>query len=201
MPSEIYKILNDAVDYTCLACGTYNCNSGICDRCRSIQYGSPEYVRSGLARRDRLLATLSPQQYAAYIANEQHETREKELRRIREREEDERRQARDRTAEAARLAVTLPLRARWEQQQKDELTARLRHIFKRVSIVVACVLLIAIAVCAIRLADLGAAALCSGVLGTLAAAGARFARSRRRPEAPVRPPASRSSYSRAPRSE
>jgi hypothetical protein len=200
MPSEIYKILNNAVDYTCLACGTYNCNSGICDRCRSIQYGSPEYEASGLGKRDRMLATLSPQQYAAYIANERHEAREKELERIRERQEEERREARDRRAESERLRVTLPLRARWEQQKRDEQAARLRHASRRASIVVACALSIALAIFVIRLADLNVVASCSAVTVVLAAIGG-FARSRRGPQAPIRPAASGSSYSRAPRSK
>jgi hypothetical protein len=200
MPSEIYKILNNAVDYTCLACGTYNCNRGICDRCRSIQYGSPEYAASGLAERDRLLATLSPQQYAEYLADERRKAREKELGRIRERQEEERREARERRAERERLAVTLPLRARWEQQKRDEQAARLRHASKRASIVVACALSIALAIFVIRLADLDVAASCTAVTVVLAAAGG-FARSRRGPQAPVRPAASGSAYSRAPRSE
>jgi hypothetical protein len=201
MPSEIYKILNNAAEYTCLACGTHNCNSGSCVRCGSVQYGSPDYLASGLARRDRLLSSLSPEQYAAHIADKQREARETEDKRIRERKEDERRQAADRKTEAARLAVTLPIRARWKQQKMDEQTAWLRHISKRVLIVLACVLFVVLAFLAIRLADFSAAASWSGLLGTLAAAGGYYARSRCTPEAPARPSIAGSSHSRAPRSE
>lgn len=201
MPSEIYKILNNVADYTCLACGAYNCNSGSCVRCGSIQYGSPDYHASGLAKRDRLLSSLNPEQYAAHIADEQREARERDDKRIRERKEDERRQAADRKAEAARLAVTLPIRAHWEQQKKDEQAAWLRQIAKRVFIGGTCVLVVVLAVLAIRLADFSAAASWSGLLGTLAAAGGCYARSRCAPEAPARPSTAGSSYSRAPRSE
>lgn len=204
MPSEIYKILTNSADYRCLACGTYNCNDGVCERCRSIQYGSPAYARSGLAARDRLLATLTPEQYAEYIAKEQRESRDKELKRRLEQEEearrDARREKRDKQAEAARLAITLPLRARWEQQKHDEEAAWLRQVSRQVLIGLACVLSLAAAVYVILAADFDVAGMSSGLLGILAAAGA-YARSRPGPQAPVPPSVSGSAYSRAPRSQ
>lgn len=200
MPTETYKILNNAADYICLACGTHNCNSGVCDRCQSIQYGSPAYASSSHAQPERLMATLGPQRYAAYIADEQRRRTEATRERERAARTEARRQARDQQAEAERLAVTLPLRARWEQQRQDERAARRRSVFVSASVIAACALTAAVAVVVVRLADLNDTASYSAVTVVLAAIGGGVRSWRRRPD-PLGPKVTGSSYSRAPRSE
>jgi hypothetical protein len=65
MTSEISKILNHAADYICPSCGTFNCNDGRCERCGSLQYGSPLYRRRA---HSEWLASLSREERRAYDA-------------------------------------------------------------------------------------------------------------------------------------
>jgi predicted nucleic acid-binding Zn-ribbon protein len=184
--------LESDVEYMCLRCGTYNCNSGKCLRCGSLQFGSPEYKRHAEREEERKrIAKLSPEEFAEHQIKERRQEREEATR-----------QERERIAEQQRLAVTLPQRALWEQRQKEPHNAELVRLLKPLGLVLAVVALAAIVCYLAPLAGLGT--MSSWALGALplsiGAAAIRLGRNTKEPPPPP-PPGEKPTYSRAPRSD
>jgi hypothetical protein len=109
MHDNVYKILTNSADYMCLSCGTYNCNSGICDRCGSIQFGSPAYARRVQIDKQHEEEQRLIKEHGGYTAYLE-------------------KQERDRKFAEQRTAGLLRQRERHEQAERDRETAYAREL-------------------------------------------------------------------------